>query len=181
MQEIIIPKNSGTQAGSLPSGYQKFAVPDSLPEKSRLDLFSEQVQGVVKNQIAIEQTIEKYKEEVNEFSKDIKKQTNRNIEIIGLFSSVLALLIMNVNIISSTTSFLSSILLIIGLTSSIAIFSILIHSFFNTDGKNAFHKYFWIPFGILILLVSLGIIVETTSISFDKKNNNQTEQKAETK
>lgn len=171
MKEIIMPPNSGTQLNTLPAGYTKYAVPDSLQEKDKIELFSEQVQAVVQKQIDIEQTIEKYKKEVNEYTQDIKKQTNKNIEIIGLFSSVLALLIINVNIINSASSFLSSIILIIALTSSIAIFSILIHSFFNGT-SNSIHKTFWIPISILFLLLLFGIIAETTDMKFDKKKPN---------
>lgn len=174
MKEIIMPQNSGTQLENLPIGYQKYAVPDSLQEKDRIELFSEQVQAVVTRQIEIERTIEKYKEEVKEYSQDIKRQTNRNIEIIGLFSSVLALLIISVNIINSATSFLSSILLIIGLTSSVAIFSILIHSFFNSESKNSISKSFWVPMLILMLLLLFGIVAEYTNMEFNK-NKTQTE------
>jgi hypothetical protein len=172
MKEIIMPHNSGTQIDSLPTGYTKYAVPDSLQEKDKIELFSEQVQAVVQKQIDIEHTIEIYKKEVSEYTQDIKKQTNRNIEIIGLFSSVLALLIINVNILNNATSFLSSIMLIIGLTSSIAIFSILIHSFFNSSSNNNIHKSFWIPFSILFLLLLFGIIVEATDMKYDTKKTN---------
>lgn len=167
MKEIIMPKNTGTQIDNLPSGYQKYAIPDSLQEKDKVALFSEQVQAVVEKQIDLERIIEKYKEEVVLYTQDIKKQTNRNIEIIGLFSSVLALLIINVNIISAATSFLASILLMIGLTCSIAIFSILIHSFFNNEPKVSIARSFWIPFLILILLLIFGIVAETTNIKFN--------------
>lgn len=168
MKEIIMPQNSGTQTENLPLGYRKYAVPDSLQEKDRIELFSEQVQAVVSRQIEIEQTIDKYKDEVKEYSQDIKKSTNRNIEIIGLFSSVLALLIISVNVISSATSFLTSILLIIGLTCTVAIFSILIHSFFNSDVKTSISKSFWIPMVILIILLLFGIFAETANLEFNK-------------
>lgn len=165
MKEIIMPRNTGTQMDNLPPGYQKYAIPDSLQEKDRFALFSEQVQEVVKKQIDLERIISEYKSEVGEYTQDVKRQTNRNIEIIGLFSSVLALLIINVNIISAAASFFTSIMLMIGLTSTMAIFSILIHSFFNTEPDSRITKNFWIPISILILLLVFGIIIEVTELT----------------
>lgn len=164
MKEIIMPQNTGTQSDTLPIGYTKLAVPESLQEKDRIELFYEQLQAVVKKQIEIEQTIDKYKKDVLEYSQDIKRQSNRNIEIIGLFSSVLALLIINVNIITNANSFFTSIMLIIALTSSIAIFSILIHSFFNNEMCLKINKFFWIPITILILLLIFGLIAFMTDL-----------------
>lgn len=158
MKEIIMPQISTSQTDSLPGGYTKYAVPDTLQEKDRIELFNDQVQAVVQKIIELEQSVEKYKGEVSEFSLEIKNQTNRNIEIIGLFSSVLALLIINVSVLTNVNSFFTSMMLIVALTSSISIFSILIHTFFNLDTKPKFTKHFWIPFSILISLLIFSLL-----------------------
>jgi len=89
---------------------------------------------------------------------ELKNQSARNIEIIGVFSAILALLIVDVSIIKSVTNFLSAILLIVALTCSLSIFALLIHSFFGSRKNRGVGLYFWIPTGILILLVLVGIL-----------------------
>lgn len=160
MKEIIMPSTSTSTVANLPPGYQRYAIPDSMQDKDQISLFSEQVQAVVTKQIELEETIKRYSNVVNDYTNDLKKQTNRNIEVIGIFSSVIALLIINVNIINTANSFLKAILLIVSLTSSISIFAILIHSFFENSEKVKLTKYFWIPFTLLILLVAFGILAE---------------------
>ncbi len=162
MEEIIIPKNTstGTDSTELPPGYQRYVIPDSLQEQDRLNIFREQINAVINKQIEFEKIIKEYKEQVDGYAKEIKIQTNRNMEVIGIFSSIIALLIIDVNIIKSAHSFLSSILLIISLTCSVAIFSIMIHSFFSAEPSKNFNKYFWIPIGILLVLLAYGIVIE---------------------
>lgn len=167
MKEIIMPPStdSGTPMDNLPPGYKKYAVPESLQEKDQINLFYEQVQAVVRKQIELEQTISRYKNEVDEYSKDLKKQSNRNIEILGLFSSVLALLIINVNIVINADTLFTSIMLIIGLTSSVAIFSLLIHRLFDSESGKLFNKTFWIPVSLLIILLIFGAISHLLHLS----------------
>ncbi len=85
--------------------------------------------------------------------REIVKQNSRNIEIIGIFSAVLALLIIDINIIKAAPNFLAAILLISGLTASLLIFASLIHSLFAYDTKT-----FWIGIIIIGILTSAGII-----------------------
>ncbi len=60
-------------------------------------------------------------------------QNNRNIEIIGIFSSILALLIVNTTIISKVESFRDAMGLVVALTATLAFFATLVHEFFGTS------------------------------------------------
>lgn len=94
----------------------------------------------------------------------LERQSSRNIEIIGIFSAVLALLIIDTSIIKSVVSFLAAILLIAGMTASLAIFLILTHEFFDPQaGARKIGKYFWIPFSVLIVLIIVGLITYSWS------------------
>lgn len=95
---------------------------------------------------------------IREQEGELKNQSSRNIEIIGVFSAILALLIIDVSIIKSVSNFLAAILLIVGLTCSLAIFAILIHSFFGPKENKGVGPHFWIPAGILILLMLIGLV-----------------------
>lgn len=88
---------------------------------------------------------------------ELKNQSSRNVEIIGVFSAILALLIIDVSIIKSVSNFLAAILLIVALTCSLSIFALLIHSFFGSRENRGVGIHFWIPVGILILLVLVGL------------------------
>ncbi len=89
---------------------------------------------------------------------ELKNQSARNIEIIGVFSAILALIIIDVSIIKSVSNFLTAILLIVALTCSLSIFALLIHSFFGSRKTRGVGPYFWIPTSILILLVLIGLL-----------------------
>lgn len=183
MEEIIMPDSSSSQNNQLPPGYQKYAIPDTLKEKDRNSLFYEQLQAVVQKQIELEQTLNRHKLEIEESSKSIKDGSNRNIEILGLFSSILALLIINVNIISTSKSFLAAILLCISLTCTVSIFCILLHAFFNISPQKKITNKFWIPISILGAIIAIGIIIEITDYKLnpisDNNPTNYQEQKTE--
>jgi len=104
-----------------------------------------------------EKNIKKQQNEMGKLKDDIENQKNRIPEIVGLFSAIIALVLIDISIIKSVPNFLSAILLISALTCSMAIFAILIHSFFSANKRNESSRYFWIPFTILSLLVVAGI------------------------
>ncbi len=96
------------------------------------------------------------KNDIKAIKADLENQTNRIPEIVGLFSAIIAIVLIDVSVIKSAQSFLGAILLIISLTCSIAIFAVLIHSFFSPDDKSEFGKSFWVPISILIIFVIIG-------------------------
>ena len=100
----------------------------------------------------------KLEERLGENKKEFDQQNSRNIEIIGLFSSVLALIIINVNVAISAPTFLAAILLVASLTASLLIFASLIHSFFSKEEKKVKIPGFWAGITIFILLIVGGAI-----------------------
>lgn len=130
-------------------------------------------------QTNLENRINDSNQELTKIKDEIKNQSSRNIEVIGIFSSVLALLIINVNVVLSATDILSAILLIIGLTASVSIFALLIHHFFNTHIPNTLNKLFWIPILILGLLLIFGIVTELGVFNKKSLSPKKEEQKNE--
>lgn len=159
MEEFISPKIPKTDTGSpLPEGYEKYVIPPSTTTEGKMEIILGSLNSVVNKEIELEKKINDSDKKIEEYKKNIDKQSSRAIEIIGIFSAILALLIIDVSIIKSVDSFLSAILLITALTCSLIIFVVLIHSFFVPSDKKKLGKAFWIPIGILILFIILGII-----------------------
>ena len=120
-----------------------------------------------------EELLEKYKTDIGDLTNnynqqakeittlrdDINEQRNRIPEIVGIFSAIIALVLIDVSVIKSAESFLAAILLIIGLTCTVSIFALLIHGLFAKveNKKSNFTKYFWIPITIQVILLIIGI------------------------
>ena len=109
-----------------------------------------------------------YADEIKNLKKDLENQKNRIPEIVGLFSAIIALVLIDVSIIKSAQSFLESILLICALTCSIIIFAVLIHLFFAPADKIKFGRLFWVPILILVGFIFLGIILDFLNIDINK-------------
>ncbi len=154
MIEIKSPKNSTNKAGDDPSKSSTYVIPENLSTDAYNKIYAEILNKVVEKEDELEARILR-----NE--KEVEKQTSRGVEIIGIFSAVLALLIGDVSIIKSVTSFLSAILLTTALAAVMATFAILIHVLFVPDDKKRMtSKSLWMPIIILILFIILGIIAE---------------------
>lgn len=169
MEELINPKILKSDTGSpLPDGYEKYAIPPSFTNDDKMKLVFGSLNNIVNKEIELEKKISDSDKKIEDYKKDIDRQSSKAIEIIGIFSAILALLIVDVSIIKSVDSFLSAILLIIALTCSISIFAVLIHTFFAPEDKIKFGKYFWIPNIILISLVILGLLLYFFNINISK-------------
>jgi len=119
-----------------------------------LNKFGEKIKDTEADLVKVNEKIELYNEKIVD-------QSNKNIETIGVFSAILALLIIDVSIVKSATSFLSAILLIVSLAAVLSIFAILIHVLFvPTDKQRLSSKILWFPIAILILFIILGILSE---------------------
>mgnify|MGYP001483006930 CR=1 FL=1 len=153
--DIIIPQ-TGSAPQTIPQGYQIRSVSDTLQDAEKVSIFADQVQAVVKKQIELENTIERYRELAEKSTKEFVNQSNRSIEVLGIFSSVIALLLLNIGVIAYSDTFIKAVILIIGMTCSISIFVILIHSFFGNSTKRLDVR-FWVPFGILMILLIVAI------------------------
>jgi len=105
----------------------------------------------------INDEIKEQKKKMDEQESRIKEQANKNFEILGLFSAIIALIIIDVNIVKSANDFLSAILLIVSLTCSLIIFASVIHSFIARPNHITFGKSFYIPVIILASLIIIGV------------------------
>ena len=136
------------------------------------------IESVEKKIYDIKKELEKYKEAYN-------KQVFRTVEIVGVFSSVVALLVVNAGIVNSADTFLKASILIAGLSSVIIIFASLIHFFFNVDEKRKPGVSLIVPFCILVGLLIAGLIVEFAcdgaykNISSSEKDNISVEARVE--
>src|SRR5680860_413737 len=128
MDEFIMP-NSKTQTGApdIPMGYEKFVVLSGLNVDEKTRLTMEFLQNVANKEIEIESKLKNQDAKVEEYKKQIETRSFKGIEIIGVFSAILALLIIDVSIVKSVDSFLAAILLISALTCFIIVFITLIH------------------------------------------------------
>lgn len=131
------------------AGYE---LPDTADTNTTRQFFADRI-----NELVTE--VNNLKGDLRDNKSQLERQSSRNIEIIGIFSAVLALLIIDTSIIKSVVSFLAAILLIAGMTASLAIFLILTHEFFDPQaGTRKIGKYFWIPFSVLIILIIVGLV-----------------------
>ncbi len=140
-----------------------------IKKQEEILLKQEDFLKVQKNQIKL------HIEQIENLRNDIEKQKNRIPEIIGLFSAIISLVLIDVSIIKSASTFLAAILLISSLTCSIAIFAVLIHTFFASEDKIKFGKLFWTPIGFLVAFILLGIWAYFEKIDlYQIKNEMQT-------
>ena len=165
-KEILMPKEQDTSTGDF-STYDELILPKNLTEKQIHEIFENyrRVIDELAKRIGREQDktneLEKRFIELENKNKDIKRNleeiTSRNIEILGIFASIIALVIIDVSIVKSVKSFLSAILLITGLTASVASILSLVHFFFSPQDKKKLSWGFYISLFIIGGLIILGI------------------------
>jgi len=148
--EIKLPKNS-TGGDKDTTAY---VMPEGLSTDASNKIWSEILTKIVDKENELQ-------ERVLTAEAKIERQAFRNIEIIGIFSAVLALLIVDVSIIKSATSFLAAILLITSLAAVVAMFALLIHILFAPEDKHRITwKAIWIPLLVLVFFIILGIVAQ---------------------
>src|SRR3989344_4195949 len=93
----------------------------------------------------------------------------RSIEVVGIISSVIALVLVFVNIASgfSDTSLKSAYAILVTIAAILVLFASLLHSFFDTSKKSKSYYFLVIGLPILIIIV-IGLIV-TGLIDFSVK------------
>lgn len=160
MNEIILPILEESTGGSVsvPPGFKSYVIPEGMSTEDKIKLQQGFLQNIVSKEMELDSRLNEHTKKVEDYKNELEKERSRNIEIIGLFSSVLALLIVDVSIIKSVESFLAAILLVISLTCSIAIFAVLIHVLFTPTDKVKFRWSFWLPVGLLVALLIFGIV-----------------------
>jgi hypothetical protein len=160
MSEYYIPKTStGGEASPDRPDWEKVVTPETLSQQDELKLQPEFLKRVSSKVALMDDDLKLIKKDFEIYKDKLLEQSNRNIEIIGIFSSVLALLIIDVSIIKSANNFLSAILMISSLACVMGTFAFLIHFFFTPEDKfkASIHKIWW-PISILIAFIILGIL-----------------------
>jgi len=151
------------QSKSVTEKDQSFFTTDQVHDLTRKILEDAEIQWTdrEKKLTSIERKISSSKKEIDFLKKEVFNQNSRNIEILGIFSGILALIIVDVNIIKSAPNFLAAILLVTALTTSLVIFISIIHSFFRIEKKNEdVTKILKFSMSILIILIVIGIITQ---------------------
>jgi len=152
-------------------------VKEEIDEKTKNSI-KESIESVRGELFGIKEEFEKYKENYN-------KQVFHTVEIVGVFSSVVALLVVNAGIVNAADTFLKASILIVGLSCVIIIFASLIHFFFNVGETRKLGVSFFAPLSILILLLIAGLIAEFAcgeaykKISSPEKDNISVEARVE--
>ncbi|OWK27350.1 MAG: hypothetical protein US76_03900 [Parcubacteria group bacterium GW2011_GWA2_38_13b] len=161
MKEIILPKSNSETGGKPKEDWEKIVIPESMSQTEELKLYPEILNKFGEKIKDTEADLVKVNEKIELYNEKIVDQSNKNIETIGVFSAILALLIIDVSIVKSATSFLSAILLIVSLATVLSIFAILIHILFvPSDKQRLSAKILWFPIIVLILFIILGILSE---------------------
>lgn len=158
---------------------------DFLEKKVKKEI-DEKTQTSIKESIkSVEGELSGIKEEFEKYKENYNKQVFHTVEIVGVFSSVVALLVVNAGIVSAADTFLKASILIVGLSCVIIIFASLIHFFFNVGETRKLGVSFFAPLGILILLLIAGLIAEFAygeaykKISSPEKDNISVETRVE--
>lgn len=161
------------------------AYKDILEKKIKEEI-DEKTQTSIKESIkSVEGELSGIKEEFEKYKENYNKQVFHTVEIVGVFSSVVALLVVNAGIVSAADTFLKASILIVGLSCVIIIFASLIHFFFNVGETRKLGVSFFAPLGILILLLIAGLIAEFAygeaykKISSPEKDNISVETRVE--
>jgi uncharacterized membrane protein len=118
---------------------------------------------------------EKITTEIEHIKTKEQESSYKSIQTIGLFTSVLALIITNINIITNTKDALTILALLTAMNCSLLIFTSIIYFYFDTTQTKKLGKSFWIPFGLLfiLLLVSLATIITKDIMTFYPTKNDQ--------
>lgn len=119
--------------------------------------------------------LEKVDKDVKDLDKRTKNTELRSIEIIGIISAVIALVLVFVETANAQTSLENSFFVLITATAALVIFVSLIHYFFNTENKNSYQYY------IASLIFFLIIISLILVYIFFLKNNLDTPSKLDWK
>lgn len=161
MKEIILPREESSTGGSPLEGYAKYALPEGLKVKDEMKLYWDFLGKLSGKQQELANNIENTSKEIDSYKKELEKQRSNSIEIIGVFSAILAFTIIDVNIVKSAPNFLAAILLMSGITASLLIFASLIHKLFSTNNEHSEinNKSFLGGVIILIVLIIFGIVI----------------------
>lgn len=174
MTDLWTFKDNNTNPDSLSPGLKekyldRFVIPEGISEVDQAKLHQAFLQALIFKVAALN-------DKVDQNIATLNGQSNRSIEVIGIFSAIVALLIIDTNIIKSADNFSHAMLLLVGLTSSLVVFVALLHTFFNPDANSRPPKSFWLAISILAgLAIFAGLFDSLQShVQFDMSTGNST-------
>jgi ABC-type transport system involved in cytochrome bd biosynthesis fused ATPase/permease subunit len=109
--------------------------------------------------------VKKSSEKMDELEKRISSFEGRSIEVVGLLSSVVALVLVSASTANSQRDSLSAYLIIVSIAAALMLFACLLHAFFQPQSNRSFWKY-WLPFALLpgFVIVVAGVLAYANSI-----------------
>jgi hypothetical protein len=111
-----------------------------------------------------ERLTEAYQKEVKKAEEHVANSERRSIELVGLVSSIIALILASATSALSERHPLSVYLTILMLAASLMLFGCMLHAFFEPDARRQKNTY-WTPFFIvplaIIILVGIALVVLT--------------------
>lgn len=107
-------------------------------------------------------TDELEKTHTDEWEKRISSFEGRSFEIVGLLSSVVALILVSASTANLQRDSFSAYLIIVSVAAALMLFACLLHAFFQPQPKPHFWEY-WFPFALVpaIVIVVGGVLAYT--------------------
>lgn len=150
--------------------------------KDEMKLTKDSLDNLKKETERTKMDIQNYKNETDITRKDLEKIKNelnrtsaRNIEVIGLFSAIIAFVIFNVNIYAVVPNLLSALIITIFMTLSLVIYSSILHFFFHCDKTKPHCSFFLSLFAMAVLFIYIFVKSESPVFSWSlltEKNDN---------
>lgn len=103
--------------------------------------------------------LKKLRDETTKIKESLQKSELRSIEVIGIISAIIALVLVFVDTSNKMPDIKNAYVILLTGTSSLVIFSSLLHLFFDKDYERG-KLYYFLLFGIpLIIIIGLGIYI----------------------
>lgn len=117
--------------------------------------------AVKKNQVAVG----KSNKRLEQLETRISGFEGRSIEMIGLLSSIVALVLVTASTANAQSNSFSAYLIILVVAAALMLFACLLHAFFQPQSDRSFRKY-WLPFAIMpsLAIVVAGVLAYANSI-----------------
>ena len=89
---------------------------------------------------------------------------HRSIEVVGLLSSIVALVLVSATTANSQSSPVSAYLIIVVVAAGLAVFACLLHAFFQPSSPRPFWRY-WLPFAVIpaLAILAAGLLLFWTT------------------
>lgn len=159
IKERVSLKNSGsTDTISYLEDSGTFSKNEATKEKLKTDLDNYFYNRLIELDKKLINLDIKFDNKSTYFEKSLKDSTNKGLETIGIFAAVLAVIIINVKVIESANSFLAAMTLMTSLTSTMIIFTSMIHFYLSPNDKKSLGYGFWIPMTFNCILIFTAII-----------------------